>query len=55
VVDAQAFLKQALKKPVALGVASHLRAPLRSARFRRGAKVGNAGREALACAADYLF
>lgn len=54
-IDAQEFLRGALKRPVALGVASHLRAPMRKARFWRGAKIASAGSGALVGIAGYLF
>ncbi len=53
VVDAQAFLKNALKQPVKIGVASYLRQPLRKTRYFENA--GAAKSETLEGIAEYLF
>ncbi|MFH0973556.1 MAG: CCA tRNA nucleotidyltransferase [Candidatus Micrarchaeota archaeon] len=56
-VDAQAFLKTALKQPIKIGVASYLRSPLRKARYWKNEKAVNAAgaRGALEGIAEYLF
>ena len=53
-VDAQAFLKTALKQPVKIGVASYLRQPLRKARYWKNEKAVNV-KGALEGIAEYLF
>jgi tRNA nucleotidyltransferase (CCA-adding enzyme) len=51
--NAAEFLRSALKQPVKIGVASHLRAPLRKAVFRANADAVRS--EALDAIAEYLF